>query len=90
MQFESVSPSAVRSIRQRDLLQAWIRLFAAHGLPPRFADYKPERFDEELPDLVYYDIDHATAEPRYRITHEGRSEERRVGKECRSRWSPYH
>ena len=25
---------------------------------------------------------------RVRIT--GRSEERRVGKECRSRWSPYH
>ena len=22
--------------------------------------------------------------------HHGRSEERRVGKECRSRWSPYH
>ena len=25
-----------------------------------------------------------------RSSHEGRSEERRVGKECRSRWSPYH
>ena len=24
------------------------------------------------------------------IIFEGRSEERRVGKECRSRWSPYH
>src|SRR3712207_7912701 len=24
------------------------------------------------------------------LTEEGRSEERRVGKECRSRWSPYH
>src|SRR2546430_625593 len=24
------------------------------------------------------------------ITRDGRSEERRVGKECRSRWSPYH
>ena len=24
------------------------------------------------------------------ITNEVRSEERRVGKECRSRWSPYH
>src|SRR2546422_10618624 len=23
-------------------------------------------------------------------THNARSEERRVGKECRSRWSPYH
>src|SRR5574337_438779 len=25
-----------------------------------------------------------------RGTHHARSEERRVGKECRSRWSPYH
>ena len=25
-----------------------------------------------------------------RVTGEVRSEERRVGKECRSRWSPYH
>ena len=24
------------------------------------------------------------------VQHFGRSEERRVGKECRSRWSPYH
>src|SRR3712207_5372337 len=24
------------------------------------------------------------------VLHSGRSEERRVGKECRSRWSPYH
>ena len=26
----------------------------------------------------------------YGIDYETRSEERRVGKECRSRWSPYH
>jgi hypothetical protein len=25
-----------------------------------------------------------------RLRHDDRSEERRVGKECRSRWSPYH
>ena len=25
-----------------------------------------------------------------KLTHSFRSEERRVGKECRSRWSPYH
>jgi len=30
----------------------------------------------------------AAAMPRNVVTH--RSEERRVGKECRSRWSPYH
>src|SRR3712207_9370937 len=26
----------------------------------------------------------------FTLTNTGRSEERRVGKECRSRWSPYH
>ena len=28
--------------------------------------------------------------PRFKARQGGRSEERRVGKECRSRWSPYH
>ena len=35
---------------------------------------------EQYPNLVVLDADLAAA----------RSEERRVGKECRSRWSPYH
>src|SRR2546429_9298889 len=26
----------------------------------------------------------------WQVKHQKRSEERRVGKECRSRWSPYH
>ena len=30
------------------------------------------------------------SEPTGLILDEGRSEERRVGKECRSRWPPYH
>src|SRR3989454_10137717 len=30
------------------------------------------------------------ASPHLRVLTYGRSEERRVGKECRSRWSPYH
>src|SRR6185295_5332671 len=32
----------------------------------------------------------STVYPRSRCPGCGRSEERRVGKECRSRWSPYH
>ena len=28
--------------------------------------------------------------PNFKSNDDGRSEERRVGKECRSRWSPYH
>src|SRR5256886_2800698 len=34
----------------------------------------------------YDQLDNALGSPKYIL----RSEERRVGKECRSRWSPYH
>src|ERR1043166_7425847 len=34
--------------------------------------------------------DHGRARLRARFENALRSEERRVGKECRSRWSPYH
>ena len=32
----------------------------------------------------------AVIEKNNRLYYDQRSEERRVGKECRSRWSPYH
>ena len=38
---------------------------------------------------VSFDYETAPDEP-YREDDKARSEERRVGKECRSRWSPYH
>src|SRR3712207_9074053 len=41
---------------------------------------------EAIPDVGYL-LDKITANGKD-VT--GRSEERRVGKECRSRWSPYH
>ena len=55
----------------------------------------------ELPDLPYahdalegHGMSKETLEYHHDIHHkayvDNRSEERRVGKECRSRWSPYH
>ena len=35
-------------------------------------------------------IEKGTANPSIGVLGKIRSEERRVGKECRSRWSPYH
>ena len=35
-------------------------------------------------------VDVETAAPDHAVALAVRSEERRVGKECRSRWSPYH
>jgi len=38
----------------------------------------------------YNNIDEELAAASFTVVKVGRSEERRVGKECRSRWSPYH
>ena len=50
----------------------------------------PEQFTPE-----HFDDDREPEQPqkqpkRRRSRRQMRSEERRVGKECRSRWSPYH
>src|SRR5258708_16678929 len=38
----------------------------------------------------YRALHHRHADRLQKLDWSGRSEERRVGKECRSRWSPYH
>ena len=40
--------------------------------------------------LSFYNIDFHSNDPNGEKFYAERSEERRVGKECRSRWSPYH
>ena len=43
-----------------------------------------------LEGLFYFFDIYISHDIAYRILSRSRSEERRVGKECRSRWSPYH
>jgi hypothetical protein len=72
MNFESVNPSAVKSIRQRDFLKEWTRLYARQRTLPALAAFEPARIDDELPDLMFYNVEYDGSEPRYRVTHEGR------------------
>ena len=53
---------------------------------------KKNFLDELEQDLLHYQKTHPNADYNDLLTQFGepRSEERRVGKECRSRWSPYH
>ncbi|MBR1246588.1 hypothetical protein JQ609_06540 [Bradyrhizobium sp. AUGA SZCCT0169] len=71
MDFASADPSIVKSIKQRDLLNTWLRLFAReHSLPP-LDQYRPERLEDELPDLVFLDVDTSTPLPRLTIQSDG-------------------
>jgi hypothetical protein len=72
MLFESVSPSAVRAIRQREFLKEWLRLYSRHGRLPPVAEFEPARIGDEMPDLMIYDVEYVESEPRYRVMHEGR------------------
>jgi hypothetical protein len=70
LEFESANPSVVKSIKQRDLLNTWLRLYAREQQMPRIEEYQPSRLSDELPDLVYYTVEN-TQPPRLTIQSEG-------------------
>jgi hypothetical protein len=59
LEFESANPTIVKSIKQRDLLNTWLRLYARAQLLPRIEEYQPARIEEELPDLVFLSVEAA-------------------------------
>jgi hypothetical protein len=71
LDFESANPTVVKSIKQRDLLNTWLRLYARKQLVPRFEEYQPERLADELPDIVYYTVDATQSPPRLTIQSQG-------------------
>lgn len=71
MDFESASPSVVRSVKQRDLLNAWLRAFDKRRTLPRREDYRPDRIADELADMMGFDVIGAGGQARFLITQEG-------------------
>jgi hypothetical protein len=69
--FQSAGPSVVKSIKQRDLLNTWLRLYARAQSLPRAAEYRPERLEDELPDLVFFTVDENGRPPRFMIDSDG-------------------
>ena len=70
MDFQSANPSVVKSVRQRDLLNNWLRLYGQRQELPAVANYQPDRLADELPDLVYYLVER-TEPPRLIIDSNG-------------------
>jgi hypothetical protein len=72
MQFESANPSVIRSVRQRDLLNTWLRLYAREQKIPHIGEYQPSRLEEELSDMVSYSVDCTQQPPRLMIQIQGK------------------
>ena len=71
MEFESAQPSIVKSIKQRDLLNTWLRLYARDQSIPRMSEYHPTRIEDELPDLVFYTVNTGVQPPCLKIESDG-------------------
>jgi hypothetical protein len=71
MEFDSANPSVVRSIKQRELLNAWLRAFDKRRALPAVADYQPDQIDDELVDMMGFDVEGEGDAARFLITQEG-------------------
>jgi hypothetical protein len=71
MEFASSDPSVVRSIRQRYLLNTWLRAAARHRPLPLLHDFQPDRVADELADMMGFDVVGRAEDARFLITQEG-------------------
>ena len=71
MEFTSANPSVVRSVKQRDLLNAWLRALVKGCGLPMLADYRPDRIEDELVDMMGYDVEGEGLDARFLMTQEG-------------------
>jgi hypothetical protein len=71
MEFESADPSVVRSIKQRDLLNSWLRAVGKLRTLPALGDYRPDRIAVEQADMMSFDVAGEADNARFLITHEG-------------------
>lgn len=71
MDFESANPAVVKSIKQRDLLNTWLRLYARDQKLPAITEYQPARMEDEMPDIVFYTVDGTQKPPRLTIQSDG-------------------
>jgi hypothetical protein len=71
MKFESANPSVVRSIKQRELLNTWLRALRKPHPLPGIAKFQPDRIGDELPDMMGFDVEGEGDAARFVITQEG-------------------
>src|SRR3712207_1003848 len=90
----SLKPSDAKTLhlinRQEDLNQEMVTTYLLNLKRPKLKEYQNIKLSQNIYQKFFQDKAKQEAEGIIEKALEIRSEERRVGKECRSRWSPYH
>ena len=73
MHFDSATRSIVRSVRQGDLLNAWLRVLKRERAMPLIHQFEPDRLADESADLMCYEVKRSGAAPRLLIVHGGKN-----------------
>jgi hypothetical protein len=71
MEFVSADPSVIRAIKQRVLLNEWLRAARKREPLPVLADFKPEAIADELSDMMGYNVVGGDGGARFMITQQG-------------------
>ena len=80
MSCKKLNPDIDRSITLEKYTEIWLQTIAPDKLAKSTLVREKQDIERFKPYLGSYKL----------VDRKSRSEERRVGKECRSRWSPYH
>jgi hypothetical protein len=71
MEFRSADPSVVKSIKQRVLLNAWLRAQRDPNAVPSVDDFQTDGSFDELPDMMAFNVEGVGEYVRFFITQEG-------------------
>ena len=71
MEFAGADPSVIKSIRQRYLLNEWLRAAGKRQPMPLLRDFHLNRVDDEMVDMMGYDVVGDGDGARFLITHQG-------------------
>ena len=71
MEFVGADPSVIKSIRQRYLLNEWLRAAGKRQPMPILRDFHLNRVDDEMVDMMGYDVVGEGDGARFLITHQG-------------------
>lgn len=86
MEFVSATPSVVKSIKQRGMLNLWLRKYCKQNLVPLFDEFQIDRLADHLDDMVFYSVGSDQDSIRFLIDRDGQRSSQAYGDTGKGRY----